>query len=329
MRIENIVALTYGKVVNNPFVSIFEDIVLDAKSVKRGDLFVAFCEDEIELAILNGAYGIIFDKPTQITDSEIAWIKVEDLDVAVKKLIRFRLVEKDVTAYMCDNITLQLANQIVTDSSFVVLTKELKISFKTLWNLPQKANVVFSPIITSSDIFTNIKKIPKHTKDIVKIVEQTLFEISFIYDEVFYERQSLSPIFLDNLLQVVNLLKKLKVNFKIKKLHLTNHFEAIFVNKNLQKKEFGSSENVVIFETDFDLLKKEMDFLTQKASWGRTIYILPKFFKNISNNYFLYEDNEDIFKILKNEQYNFALIFDKDKSILDNVKQTNKQLTLF
>ena len=72
MRLENLLALTHGKLISEPFVNSFENIVFDARSVKRGDLFMAFDDRSIEEAIFNGAYGILFDKPTQITDSEIA-----------------------------------------------------------------------------------------------------------------------------------------------------------------------------------------------------------------------------------------------------------------
>ena len=82
MRLENLLALTQGTLQNQPFVSRFEGISFNAKKVKRGNLFVAFSNAEIDEAILNGAYGIIFDRPTQIADNEIAWIKVDDVDDA-------------------------------------------------------------------------------------------------------------------------------------------------------------------------------------------------------------------------------------------------------
>ena len=92
MRLENILALTNAKLINEPFVNSFENIVFQADKIKRGDLFVAFEEQEIQTAILNGAYGIIFSKPTQISDNEIAWIKVLDIEDALKRLLRFRII---------------------------------------------------------------------------------------------------------------------------------------------------------------------------------------------------------------------------------------------
>ena len=62
MRLENFLALTHAKLVNEPCVNNFENTVFEAHKVKRGDIFFAYNVQDIELAVLNGAYGIVFDK---------------------------------------------------------------------------------------------------------------------------------------------------------------------------------------------------------------------------------------------------------------------------
>ena len=69
MRLENVIALTHATLLNSPYVSDFSGITYEVKSVKRGSLFVAKESSEIELAIQNGAYGILFDSPMQMCDS--------------------------------------------------------------------------------------------------------------------------------------------------------------------------------------------------------------------------------------------------------------------
>jgi ferrochelatase len=69
MRLENFLALTQATLINEPCVHSFENIVFEAHKVKRGDLFFAYEHENIKLAIVNGAYGVIFDKPTQISDN--------------------------------------------------------------------------------------------------------------------------------------------------------------------------------------------------------------------------------------------------------------------
>lgn len=231
MRLENILALTNGRIVNEPFVKIFTNIIFDSNKVKRGDLFIAFDEDSIEEAIFNGAYGILFDKPTQIRDNEIAWIKVENLENALKRLLRFRLIEKDLAIYECNDIILKLSLQVMSETNFISLDGDIKSITKQLWDIENFTTILFSPLITPKDIFTEVKIMPISSGEKITIMEQTLFETSFIYDGVFYERQFISPFFMPYLEELLNLFKILKINFRLKKFVPLDNFEAVFTNK--------------------------------------------------------------------------------------------------
>lgn len=142
MRLENVLALTHAKLINKPIIKSFENIVFEAKLVKRGDLFLAFNDAEIESAIFNGAYGIIFSKPVQMSDNEIAWMQVQSIEDALKRLLRFRLIEKKVTSYACDLITLKLALQVITEPSFIVLKSDMQEIAKMLWDIQEEHSTV-------------------------------------------------------------------------------------------------------------------------------------------------------------------------------------------
>jgi len=330
MRLENVLALTHGLLVNSPFVNIFENIVFDSKVVKRGDLFIAFDENEIESAIFNGAYGIIFDKPTQISDTEIAWIKVEDCDNSLKRLVRFNLVEKNITAYRCNEIIVKLALQISTETNFLVIYGNTQSTYKQLTNLNQNSIVLFSPTLSDENIFTNIKDLPVVKEKNIIIKEHTLFETSFIYDNIFFERQILSPLFIPYLEELLNLYKILNINFKLKRFSAIENFKAIFVNKNIEIKEFGGSDKVLIFEPRSDFAVMEVNYLQKMASWANIINLFPELeiskFKDIKNVFF-YKNKKDIVSILKNNNFNFALIVSADETILQEAR-TKEQLTL-
>ncbi|WP_297441231.1 hypothetical protein [Sulfurimonas sp.] len=332
MRLENTLALINGELINSPFVNNFTNIIFEAKAVRRGDLFIAFDETTIEEAIFNGAYGVIFDKPTQITDSEIAWIKVKDLEDALKRLLRFELINKETTVYECDEIILKLALQVVTEPNFVVLHGDIKAIFKMLSNIESGSIILFSPALTSKDIFTNTKKLPKAPANSINIVEQTLFETSFIYDNTFYERQLISPFFMPYLEKLLYLFKSLKINFRLRKFTPIEHFEAVFTNKNFEIKEFGTSDKVLIFEKSSALISNEISFLQSQACWAKIIHLIPLSYKSSidsdSQNIFIYRYEDEIKSILKANSFHFALLVGVDKSILDKplVKQT--QLTL-
>lgn len=329
MRLENFLALTYATLINEPFVNNFENITIEANRVKRGDLFFAFNESTIEQAVLNGAYGVVFDKPTQISDSEIAWIKVDNISDALKRLLRFKMIEKEVVAYECNEIILKLSLQVITQTDFLSLSGDIKSIFKSLWNIENKTTVLFSPTLENKNIFATPKQLPKAMCESIEIMEQTLFETSFIYDNVFYERQLISPFFMPYLEELLHLYKSLKINFRLKKFTPIEHFEAVFTNKNFEPKEFGTSDKVLIFEKNSELIDSEIKFLQKNTNWAKTIYILPYSIKYDENkNIFTYKDEKEIINILKESSFHFALIVGVDKSILNRPIVNQMQLTL-
>ncbi|WP_321778322.1 hypothetical protein [Sulfurimonas sp.] len=330
MRLENFLALTRAELINEPCVSNFENIIFDANKVKRGDIFFSFDENSIDAAVQNGAYGIVFDKPTLISDNEIAWIKVTNLDDALKRLLRFKLIEKEIIAYECNEIILKLALQVITQTSFLVVKGDMRTVFKSLWQIEDRATVLFCPTLNPRDMFANVKALPKTAVQPIEIMEQTLFETSFIYDDVFYERQLISPFFIPYLEELLHLLKNLKINFRLRKFTPIEHFEAVFTNKKFEIKNFGTSDKVLIFEPNTSLIDSEISFLQTRASWANIIFILPSSIQQTENeNIFVYESTEDILTLLKENSFHFALIVGVDKSILDRetTKQT-QQLTL-
>jgi ferrochelatase len=330
MRLENFLALTHANLINEPCVNSFENTVFNAHKVKRGDLFFAYDAKEIELAVLNGAYGIVFDKPTQISDSEIAWMKVNDIDEALKRLLRFKMIEKEVVAYECNEIILKLALQVITQTSFIVVHGDIRSVFKSLWEVEDKTTVLFCPTLNSKDIFTDVKTLSKTAIEPIEIMEQTLFETSFIYDNIFYERQLISPFFIPYLAELLHLYKSLKIEFRLRKFTPIEHFEAVFTNKSFEIKEFGTSDKVLIFEQNTSLVDSEITFLHSRASWAKIICIVPSSTETPKDkNIFSYKHEKEILPILKENKFHFALIVGVDKSILNRTTPYQTQLTLF
>ena len=329
MRLQNVLALTHGKLINEPFVNIFTNIVLQAKDVKRGDLFMAFDVLDIQEALFNGAYGVIFNKPTQISDDEIAWIKVKECEDALKRLLRFRLIEKDVTVYECNEIVLKLSFQVITEPNFIAVNGDIKSIHKQLWHVDNNSTLLFCHKMCDKNIFTDIKQLPTTAIEPITIMEQTLFETSFIYDNTFCERQLISPFFMPYLEELLHLYKILKINYRLRKFTPINHFEAVFTNKNFEIKEFGTSDKVLIFESNTDLVEQEISFLQKNASWANLIYLIPHAVDGIEDeNIFIYESSNKIIDILKNNSFHFALIIGVDKSILSKPITNQAQLTL-
>jgi len=330
MRLENLLALTHAKLNTEPCVSNFENIIFDVNKVNRGDLFIAKREEDIPEAVNNGAYGIFYQSKTQILDPEIAWIQTDNLDEALKRLLRFRLIEKEVIAYKCNEIVLKLSKQFNVDSHCIIVCGDTEYLFKTLWHIQNRSTLIFSPSLNDERIFANKKNTPSTSKEKITIMEKTLFETSFIYDNTFYERQTISPFFMPYLEELFNIFKTLKVNYKLKKFTPIEHFEAVFTNKNFEIKEFGTSDKVLIFESNTDLVKTEIDYLQTNATWANIIYIIPKTLDlEVTKNTFLYKNSDDILNILKQNRFNFAFVAGANKSILEQNEPTQSgQLTL-
>lgn len=321
MNLQNLTALVEGNLTNSPSITAFEDVSFEASKVRRGNLFVALNHDDIELAILNGAYGILFEKPTQITDQEIAWIKVKSIDNALLRLLRFHIIEKSPQVFSCDPISLKLAAQIVTPNTLLVLDKPLREHIQDLWRLEEKQFILFSSKRVDRALFVDEKPISAVQHSSLNIVEQTLFETSFIYDDTYYERQLLSPFFMPYLESVLQFFKQNGIRYQLRNFTPIDHFQPVFTNIHFQIKEFGKSDKVLIFEPDFDLIKAQIKFLKQQANWAKLIFLIPSSKRaelETLEDVFTYESPWDIMQLLKMKQFHFALIAEQNADILNS-----------
>ncbi|MDF1881395.1 hypothetical protein JHD50_08800 [Sulfurimonas sp. MAG313] len=334
MNLANVRALVEGHLANSPSITAFEEVHYEASKIRRGDLFVAITHEEIDEAISNGAYGVLFDKPTQISDQEIAWIKVDDVENALLRLLRFHVMQKSPQAFYCDEISLKLASQIITGRDLLVLDKTLKEHIQALYQIQENQLILFSKNTIDEQLFIDAKPISKVFSSEIIIVEQTLFETSFIYNDTYYERQLLSPFFISYLESILHFFKQNKVSFQLRNFTPINHFQAVFTNIHFQVKDFGKSDNVLIFESDFKLVKEQIQFLKAKANWAKILYIVPSSKINQlekSEDIFAYDSTWDIMHILKSQNYHFALIAEQNADILNDsvFDLKNEQLSLF
>ncbi len=332
MRLENILALSKGTLLGDPAISLFESVVFDPSKVKRGSFFVAYHPEEIPEALQNGAYGVMFDRPTQISDSEIAWIKVDNLDTALKKLLRFYLLEKELQVYACDPISLHLSTMISTPPTFCNVEGSMREVWERLWPLEKKSIVLFSPALTDPDIFIDHSQLIRAQEKTITIIEQTLFETSFIHNDTFYERQMLSPFFIPYLEHILFFYTFLRIPFQIRGFGKMGHFIPVFTNARLEKKEFGTSDRVIIFEPLLELIDEQIDFLDAQASWAKIIIVLPESMRSpltigVENIYF-YRYPEEVLVLLQSKSFHFALVAGVDKGILSPTRSSMKQLEL-
>ncbi|MRJ02477.1 MAG: hypothetical protein GXO19_05880, partial [Epsilonproteobacteria bacterium] len=120
MRIENLIYLVGGELLNVPAIRSIRGITSHLARVRRGDLYIARDSSLVADAVERGAYAVLFQGEVGIIDPEIAWIRVEGLYESVQRLLRFSLVERRVTPIPLSPLTWRWTSQYITAPSVAV-----------------------------------------------------------------------------------------------------------------------------------------------------------------------------------------------------------------
>ena len=300
MRLESVLAVTGGRLLNSPFISGFDTVALSAKKVQRGSLFVAYDEHDIETAVERGAYGIVTDSDHTPTDEEIAWIRVDTLTTALPKLLRLWLVENPRKIYFVPSPVLEYIDKIVHNHDVVVLGRKEK-SEQLFASSPlqtilcddaQFLERIGHPVIT-------IESEPVESR----VVTSTVFETSLILEGKFYRDLSLPPCMLPQFLNAVGILKHLSLDFSLGKLAYTPSFEPVFVDAYGKETPFGSGVHVLVF---IDRLSSDCRCvqMINSAAWIARKICLPrqiKFECDIKMPIHRYHSSKELFSIIRND----------------------------
>ena len=281
MRIEDIVNITDGELINEGYIKDILAFSDEVKKVKREHLFISNDIDEIKEAIKKGAYAILFSKDLKIIDDEIAWIKVEDINEAFLKLLKYKLLDK--TLYYTDSLTLEIIKSINRDKRLAIIDKVnfeyLNDDFIYLTACEKVKNIA----LQKEEIKSNIKITPIHT---------TAFITEFILNNQKYSL-IFPSVYLDNLEIAISFFEKLELAYHLKDVKISR-FIPEFINSRYEKVAFGRTERVVIQGIKKDkYFIKELNYIFNKLKYADV-----KFYDetNIEN---FYKDN-----------FNFAVLID-------------------
>ena len=299
MRLDNLLSLIRGTLRTSPQISEFDNITIRASKVKRGSLFIAVNRFDIDEAVANGAYGIIYERNT-ITpnDDETAWIEVADIYNALKRIIRFLLIDKDIRTYRCDTLTLDIAKRFATKNDLIILQGSLSENFTKLLGAKPDTVLFFESSTINDTLFSDAKRLQVVSQKNITYLKSTLFESKFLYKNALYEIDRLSPLFVPAVAAVIDTLQRHAISFQIRSFAGFEHFVPKFVDRSLHVKEFGTSEQVLIFETHATLFEQQIAFLQERTPWANSIVLLKKDI----------EDEATLFRILGKKRYNFAYL---------------------
>ena len=332
MQISSILDIVDGSLLNSPSISFIYSIKTNALKVKEGDLFIAKNINEIDLAIRNGAFAIIFDTNVPIIDNEIAWIKVKNIDISIIKLVRFKLAIKNIEAFYCNKIIYDLLKIYSTHflKNVRLVPNKLENTFRFIDEIEDNDILIscnkniLDNIYPKNKDFDHINKL----NEIDNLIEHSLFETSFSYENVYFSRLKISSLYITDFLKVFNFFKQ---NLDLTKLKSFYNFKPLFLDRNLNLVEFGKSDKFIICQNNEDLYENEISYMKKQYKYAKNIFITSSYIDYLSKDeQILMNDIEQLKPILRKLKFNgiYILGFNYNEVYEYLIKSENIQ-TLF
>ncbi|WRA40214.1 ferrochelatase [Helicobacter pylori] len=310
LGVNEAVELSLGELQNTPSISYFNSIVLSLNKVQKGSLFVAKDHTLIPKALELGAYGILYAGEYPLSDRDVAWIKLKDIEHSLNHLFKFCLLNERVVGALLSPIELEIASKIMV-SDFVWCLKE---SLEDLFII-EGCKIAFFDKLEWLHLFYKQERLKEDLKESRLIVlNQSFFCSALVYEKQEYELK-MPCIFLEPLKKVIQLCEKLKIEFDLnllsKKEPALDHCKPFFVNKNLEIAPYGATARVIVAETSKELFEMMLQKAFETLSWGKIVVFCRKnsaaFFEK--NNPYCYTTQNNLKEQLKNLAFNFAFIY--------------------
>ena len=328
MRINDVVEITHANLLNEPEISSFANITTELKNVVRGSLFIANDNDKIKEAIEQGAYGVIFeDGDLKIIDQECAWIKVDSLQDAITRLIRYKLLSNNISVLYLKNIEFEIAKEILTDPRVEFLQGDYADFLECI----QKQGV--QKIITKNPKFLELPL--EYLEGIIpsnepfKIISCTLFDSKIYFDSKRYII-SLPSIFLGYLASVMTLFMNEEICFSLAHFEGISYLKPIFINQKSFICPYGQSGRVLLAEEQVERFKYYTNYLIENAKWAKVCFFVPENKQDLFPQAIIYKNLDSLLKNLEQYAFNFALILGvKSADLVCNLPQLQEEISLF
>lgn len=323
MRVNEVVEIINGHLLNDPEISSFGNITSSLQKVCSGSLFIATNQDDAKEAIKLGAYGILFeDGDLQIIDDECAWIRVDSLQDATTRLIRYKLLSRNIAFFYLKNIEFEIAKELATDPTLSFLDGD----HSEFLEITQKQGI--QKIITNNSALLDIPLeyissiIPDHEP--FKIISCTLFDSKIYFDSKRYTL-SLPSIFLGYLSSVITLFLNEGIYFSLGNFESISYLQPIFITSKGIRCPYGQSGRVLLAEKRQDHFQYYADYIKENAKWAKICLFVPSTKSDLFPECMTYEDTDSLLESLENYSFNFALILGIDTAFLVNHLPTSQE----
>lgn len=311
MQISALTDLLEGKLLNTPFISFVTQIHTQVSKINEGDAFFASNNEEIQKAIESGAFAIILEFDTKIIDKEIAWIKVDKLNSSITKILRYKLLQKNLTFTHTSNILYDMLKLLKTkefNRNSLFLSNNLKNNFELLINENNKT--VYSKDIEFINLIsTNIIHKKKILNSVDNLIVHSLFEISFSYKDIFYDKIRLSKLYLNEFIEAIDILEDEE---NIKKISYFSFMKPIFLNKSNKIINYGQSNRFILTSTKESISKKEIAFIKENYTYAKLVILDTD---NLTD--------EMILNKIKELNFNVLYILNKNVDEITNILNNN------
>jgi ferrochelatase len=311
LQISALTDIVEGKLLNSPSISFITQIHTNVNKINEGDAFLATNEKDISLAIKKGAFGIISQFSPNIVDEEIAWIKVDNIQKAITNTLRYKLVQYKISFVYVDKVFFHLLEVLKTKdmNEILLLSDNIYKEFETLQSIEENKIVFCFDRSLLKAISPNITELNVKTFKINNLTNHSLFENSFSYKNMFFDKVKLPYLYINHILTLQELFQY-KLDFK--RLTQLKLFEPIFINKSSQIVSFGQTNRFIIANSDSSIYKDQIKYIYDFYKYG-DIKILETI--NLGDN--------EIYEFIKNNKFNALYIKDKNISQIENILQQN------
>jgi len=321
MTISSIVDIVHGELLNKPSINRIENIKIDAKKVKRGDLYISFFDDDIDIALNNGAYGLIVSRKRAVTDSECAWIAVDDLNEAVLLLLRYILIEKDIVFYHFEEPCFSISKKMLgRDRSIAFLENS---AYSWIDNILENENIRYCISDRKSilNILTSdVKVLPEIYETVV--LKESLFCMTLFCNENYHSIR-LSSRLKDYVCAIIDFSEKNNLSYSYDSLPEGSVFQAHYVNSRAEIVS-KPSKYVVIFDRCFSssYSQESVKYLQEFYKWAKILYLAD--YEKTGSIFF--KDEKELKQIMSGQKFDIAFVqITKDISLEAYRKSQSKQ----
>jgi len=327
MQIEKLVELTAGSLNETSKIDSLYSATVHLAKVGEGSLFISDSQKDIDEAIKRGATTILYaDEAIMIGDTSLAWIKVEDLEVAAFKITQDVVGDEEALFYYFNEHELAFLKMLQKRKSDIeFLSSDWKRSFETVLNSKKK-------FFISTDL-EMMKKLRPKAKRLVKevdgyVISDTLFRSTFKVEKYVYQYKEMVPFHLEHLLKVVHFCKTHGFEYSIENIRYINKFTPLFIEGEPSLNEESKNDRtVIVCDNKEDIIEARMYVLAPSAWIVKSIVLTPpKTTVEGVKRPSYYTSHEEALDIIKGANFNYAFVYATDKSIKDAIR---KEFELF